>query len=182
MLILGAAGIGRHRRHLLNGCVSRFCSAVSIWDGAIQRRLAESHGLPTMTGVNDRFAAHCYATYRVHVAPGDALGADGEVLVARYRGAAVTDADRDAAAAQLREHYAAGRLSLDEFQDRLDAVYRAQTARELGTVTDSLPHLGAVIPRGRRGAAIHAVTRSPSRRSAPPWPARAAGSCWRSAS
>jgi hypothetical protein len=51
-------------------------------------------------------------------------------------------------AAQLREHYAAGRLSLDEFQDRLDAVYRAQTARELGTVTDSLPHEGVVIPPG----------------------------------
>jgi hypothetical protein len=60
----------------------------------------------------------------------------------------VTEADRDAAAARLREHYAAGRLSLDEFQDRLDAVYRAQTARELGTVTDSLPHEGVVIPPG----------------------------------
>jgi hypothetical protein len=60
----------------------------------------------------------------------------------------VTDADRDAAAAQLREHYAAGRLSLDEFRDRLDAVYRAQTARELGTVTDSLPREGVVIPPG----------------------------------
>jgi hypothetical protein len=60
----------------------------------------------------------------------------------------VTDADRDAAAAQLRECYAAGRLSLDEFQDRLDGVYRAQTARELGMVTDSLPHEGVVIPPG----------------------------------
>ena len=68
--------------------------------------------------------------------------------MARYGGAAVTDADRDAAAAQLRECYAAGRLSLDEFQDRLDWVYRAQTARELGMVTDSLPHEGVVIPPG----------------------------------
>jgi len=68
--------------------------------------------------------------------------------VARYGAAAVTDADRDAAAAQLRECYAAGRLSLDEFQDRLDGLYRAQTARELGMVTDSLPHEGAVIPPG----------------------------------
>ena len=65
--------------------------------------------------------------------------------MARYGGATVTDADRDATVAQLREHYAAGRLSLDEFQDRLDAVYRAQTTRELGMVTDSLPHGGAVI-------------------------------------
>jgi len=68
--------------------------------------------------------------------------------VARHGGAAVTDADRDAAAAQLRECYAAGRLSLDEFQDRLDGVYRAQTARELGMVTESLPHEGVVIPPG----------------------------------
>ena len=68
--------------------------------------------------------------------------------MARYGGAAVTDADREASAAQLREHYAAGRLSLDEFQDRLDAVFRAQTVRELGMVTDSLPHDGLVIPPG----------------------------------
>ena len=68
--------------------------------------------------------------------------------MARYGGAAVTDADRDVVAARLREHYAVGRLSLDEFQDRLDAVYRAQTARELGMVTDSLPHEGVVIPPG----------------------------------
>ena len=68
--------------------------------------------------------------------------------MARYRSTPVTDADRDAACVQLREHYAAGRLSLDEFQDRLDAVYRAQTAQELGMVTDSLPHEGVVIPRG----------------------------------
>jgi Domain of unknown function (DUF1707) len=68
--------------------------------------------------------------------------------VARYGGAAVTDADRDAAAAQLREHFAAGRLSPDEFQHRLDAVYRAQTARELGVVTNSLPHKAVVSPPG----------------------------------
>jgi DUF1707 SHOCT-like domain len=68
--------------------------------------------------------------------------------VARYGGAAVTDADRDAAAARLREHYAAGWLSLDEFQDRLDAVYRAQTARDLGMVTESLPRQGVLIPPG----------------------------------
>ena len=68
--------------------------------------------------------------------------------MARYGGAAVTDADRDAVAVQLREHFAVGRLSLDEFQDRLDAVYRAQTSRELSRVTDGLPHQGMVIPPG----------------------------------
>jgi hypothetical protein len=68
--------------------------------------------------------------------------------VARYGVAAVTDADREGAAAQLREHYAAGRLSLDEFQNRLDAVYLAQTPRELSMVTDDLPHEGTLIPPG----------------------------------
>jgi DUF1707 SHOCT-like domain len=60
----------------------------------------------------------------------------------------VSDADREAVAARLREHYAKGRLTLDEFQDRLDAVYLAQTAGELDMVTDSLPHEGVVLPAG----------------------------------
>ena len=68
--------------------------------------------------------------------------------MARYGDAAVTEADRDAAAAQLREHYAAGRLSLDEYQERLDGVFLAQTTRELGMVTDGLPREGVVIPPG----------------------------------
>jgi hypothetical protein len=66
----------------------------------------------------------------------------------RYGDAAVTEADRDAAAAQLREHYAAGRLSLDEYQERLDGVYLAQTTQELGMVTDGLPREGVVIAPG----------------------------------
>jgi Domain of unknown function (DUF1707) len=68
--------------------------------------------------------------------------------VTRSGGTAVTDAGRDAATAQLREHYAAGRLSLDQFQDRLDEAYRAQTARELDAVNDGLPHAGRVIASG----------------------------------
>ena len=68
--------------------------------------------------------------------------------MARYGSTAVTDAGRDAATAQLREHYAAGRLSLDQFQDRLDEAYRAQTARELDAATDGLPHVALVIPSG----------------------------------
>ena len=66
--------------------------------------------------------------------------------MARYGGTAATDAGRDAATAQLREHYAVGRLSLDQFQDRLDEAYRAQTARELKAVTNGLPHVGQVVP------------------------------------
>ena len=52
-----------------------------------------------------------------------------------------SDADRDRASALLREHHAAGRLTLDEFQDRLDAVYAAKTLGELDEVMADLPKI-----------------------------------------
>ena len=61
---------------------------------------------------------------------------------------AVSAADREAAAARLREQYSAGRLTLDEFQERLDAVYRAQTPWDLGRVTTDLPLEGVVYGPG----------------------------------
>ncbi|MGE5291249.1 MAG: DUF1707 SHOCT-like domain-containing protein [Micromonosporaceae bacterium] len=39
----------------------------------------------------------------------------------------MTDADREAAAAHLREHFAQGRLASEEFNQRLDAVFTATT-------------------------------------------------------
>jgi hypothetical protein len=48
-------------------------------------------------------------------------------------------ADRDEAVFRLREHYAAGRLTLAEFQDRLAAAYRAQTISDLHRLTTDLP-------------------------------------------
>jgi DUF1707 SHOCT-like domain len=68
--------------------------------------------------------------------------------VARDGGTALRNADRDASAARLREHDAAGRLSLDEFQERLDAVYPAQTVRELGVLTEIPPREGVVLLPG----------------------------------
>ena len=63
----------------------------------------------------------------------------------------VGDDERDAAAGQLREHYATGRLTMDEFQSRLDAAYAAVTAGELSRVTADLP--GAV-PAGLAGPGL----------------------------
>jgi Domain of unknown function (DUF1707) len=48
-------------------------------------------------------------------------------------------ADREAAVFRLREHYAAGRLTLAEFQDRLASAYRAQTVSDLHRLTSDLP-------------------------------------------
>jgi Domain of unknown function (DUF1707) len=50
-----------------------------------------------------------------------------------------SDADRDRVSAMLREHMAAGRLTLDEFQERLDALYTAKTLGQLDEITADLP-------------------------------------------
>jgi hypothetical protein len=49
------------------------------------------------------------------------------------------DSDRDGAAADLREHFAAGRLSEAEFSERLEAVYAAITVDELTRIRADLP-------------------------------------------
>jgi DNA-binding MarR family transcriptional regulator len=55
--------------------------------------------------------------------------------------ARVSDADRDAAAAALGEHFAQGRLTLDELCARLDATLTASTYGELSQVSLDLPDL-----------------------------------------
>ena len=52
----------------------------------------------------------------------------------------VGDADREAIAAQLREHYADGRLTLEELNERLDQTFAAKTKADLNTVMRDLPH------------------------------------------
>jgi hypothetical protein len=52
----------------------------------------------------------------------------------------VGDADREAVAAQLREHYADGRLTLDELNERLDQAFAAKTRADLNTVLRDLPY------------------------------------------
>jgi hypothetical protein len=50
-----------------------------------------------------------------------------------------SDADRDRAAAALREHLAAGRLTIEEFDERLDRAYAAKTLGELDELMTDLP-------------------------------------------
>jgi len=54
----------------------------------------------------------------------------------------VGDADRESVAAQLREHYGDGRLTLDELNERLDRTFAARTYGELNAVTTDLPRNG----------------------------------------
>jgi hypothetical protein len=50
-----------------------------------------------------------------------------------------SDADRQQVVQALHQHTAAGRLSLDEFTDRVDAAHRAATHGELAAITADLP-------------------------------------------
>jgi hypothetical protein len=83
----------------------------------------------------------------------------------------IGDRERDAVAAELREHYAHGRLTLEEFNQRLDAVFAARTQGDLSRLTADLPHVrsgGAPLPSSGTG-------RSPRLASGPPLSGRAGG-------
>ena len=54
----------------------------------------------------------------------------------------VSDAEREAAAAELREHFASGRLTQDEMDERLTAVFAAKTRADLNVVFTDLPSSG----------------------------------------
>ena len=70
------------------------------------------------------------------------------------------DADRDAAAAALAEHFAQGRLTLDELIARLDATLTASTYGELAQAARDLPDLTVLsapagLARGKRARPRH---------------------------
>ncbi|HEY0935239.1 MAG TPA: DUF1707 domain-containing protein [Trebonia sp.] len=70
----------------------------------------------------------------------------------------VSDAEREAAAAELREHFASGRLTSDELDDRLTAAFSAKTRGDLKAPFTDLPPSGAGqsgpgVPGGRPSGA-----------------------------
>ena len=75
------------------------------------------------------------------------------------------DADRERLVALLREHYAAGRLDLDDLRNRVGVVLSAAYAEEAGMALADLPPAGVPdVPGARRGGGSrgrHAQTRKP---------------------
>jgi Domain of unknown function (DUF1707)/Cell wall-active antibiotics response 4TMS YvqF len=59
-----------------------------------------------------------------------------------------SDADRERTIARLREHAAEGRLTLEEFTDRMSTAYLARTNEELEELARDLP--SAPVPSRRR--------------------------------
>jgi hypothetical protein len=88
-----------------------------------------------------------------------------------------SDADRDRTVAALREHLAAGRLTTEEFDERLDKAYAAKTLGELDGLMADLPRtdLGTPPDASLHRAASGSVGTGP-RRFSPAW--RAAWGSW----
>jgi len=57
-----------------------------------------------------------------------------------------SDADREALTARLRDHYAEGRLTQDELDERVSAALSAKTFGELRSLTTDLPGPAVVPP------------------------------------
>ena len=60
----------------------------------------------------------------------------------------LSNADREQTAAWLRDHLMAGRLTIDEFSERVETVYSARFGQELVAVREGLPE-NPVAPTGR---------------------------------
>jgi Domain of unknown function (DUF1707) len=79
----------------------------------------------------------------------------------------VADRDRDRVATALREHYASGRLTLEEFSSRTHLVLIARSDRDLRSALLGLPGpllpghpwpAGSLVRAAARGAALVAAT------------------------
>jgi len=65
-----------------------------------------------------------------------------------------SDAEREHAAEALREHYAAGRITREELDERLEAVYGATTVEELDELRADLPDV-PLSTQARRAELAH---------------------------
>ncbi len=62
----------------------------------------------------------------------------------------IADSDRDRVIEELSDHLIAGRLTTDEFEERLSSVHRARTRADLDAVGSDLPPAPAIGPAGSR--------------------------------
>lgn len=76
-----------------------------------------------------------------------------------------SDADREHATARLREHFAAGRLTSGELDERISAALSAKTYGELRQLMADLPEPAPAVPRAAQRPY----------QAAPPWMVRRRG-------
>ncbi len=90
-------------------------------------------------------------------------------------GLRVSDAERDAVAAELAEHLKDGRLQVGEFDERLSGAITARTRGDLARLLTDLPRPGASIAIGANGAMDASAGRGQPpmtgrRQAGPPFP------------
>ena len=76
----------------------------------------------------------------------------------------VSDVERDQAVAELSEHYQAGRLTLEEFDDRSSQALRARTGSDLDGLFTDLPKGAAPSVLASAGRVTADVPADPARR------------------
>jgi DNA-binding PadR family transcriptional regulator len=82
--------------------------------------------------------------YRITHAGGRRLLAGAASLTHRRAAGSdlrIGDAEREATVAVLSEHFAQGRLTLEELDERLDAAFAATTQGQISRLTWDLPHV-----------------------------------------
>jgi hypothetical protein len=84
----------------------------------------------------------------------------------------IGDADREAIAAQLRDHYADGRLTLDELNERLDQTFAAKVKADLDVVMRDLPHVARPLTDAPAAGFSNTAWQGPA------WPGPAGRSGW----
>ena len=84
----------------------------------------------------------------------------------------VSDADRDRVTGRLREHFAEGRLTQDELDERISAALNAKTFGDLRRVMADLPEPAPVPPQG---VSPHPWAGPPHPWAGPHWIARRRG-------
>jgi Domain of unknown function (DUF1707) len=85
----------------------------------------------------------------------------------------VSDAEREAATAELQEHFASGRLNQDELNERLAAAFAAKTRGDLDALFTDLPSSG----HGRASAGAPGGANPGASAGNADWQAR--GGAWR---
>jgi len=81
----------------------------------------------------------------------------------------ISDADRERVAERLREHYAQGRLTADELDERLTAAFNAKTYGDLRTVMADLPEPETVGAPGAANPTEAPWGAAPGGWPSPPW-------------
>jgi Domain of unknown function (DUF1707) len=89
-----------------------------------------------------------------------------ELLMATDDSIRASDVDREAVVTTLREAYTAGRLALDEFDERMTAAYASKTWGDLRALTADLPIqpvLGTDLPDDRQPSPAVSLASQPLR-------------------